>query len=177
MSEILEKFKISQMKQNLPELRPGDTVKVFIKIIGEKGEAKTQIFEGLIIARKHGKGLSSTITVRKIVSGIGVEKIFPVHSPVVEKIEIIKRGRVRRAKLYYIREAKGRKARLKRKEFSPELMVEEKENPQIEDRIEVETKIESKVVEKGKTRESEKEEVENDKKTPIQEDNETTEKN
>ena len=82
------------------------------------------MFEGLVIAKKHGKGITATITVRKIISGIGVEKIFPLHSPITEKIEIVKRGKTRRAKLYYLRKAKGKRARLKKKEFA-EAIIEE----------------------------------------------------
>jgi large subunit ribosomal protein L19 len=73
-----------------------------------EGEKKVQTFEGLVLARKHGKGISATITVRKEISGIGVEKIFPLHLPTIEKIEILKRGKARRAKLYYLREARGK---------------------------------------------------------------------
>jgi large subunit ribosomal protein L19 len=112
-----EIFNKNQLKQNLPEIRPGDTVRVFQKT-EEKGKEKIQSFEGIIIARKHGKGISATVTVRKIISGVGVEKIFPIHSPLIKKIEILKRAKVRRAKLYYLRTAKGRKARLKRKDFA-----------------------------------------------------------
>ncbi len=120
-SEIFNK---TQLKKEMPDIRSGDTVRVSQKI-KEKGKEKIQAFEGLVIARKHGKGISATITVRKIISGIGVEKIFPIHSPIIEKLEILKRSKVKRAKLYYLREAKGKKARLKRKElknvgFKPE---------------------------------------------------------
>ena len=106
----------TQSKQNLPDIRPGDTVRIYQKI-KEKDKEKIQRFEGLVLARKHGKGIQATITVRKALSGIGVERIFPILSPNIEKIEIVKRGKVRRAKLYYLRTAKGRKARLKRKEI------------------------------------------------------------
>lgn len=105
------------LKKDLPDLRPGDTIRVFQKIKdGEK--ERTQVFEGLIIALKHGRETGATFTVRKIISGVGVERIFPFHSPIIEKIEILRRGKVRRAKLYYLRKAKGKKARLKRKEFT-----------------------------------------------------------
>lgn len=97
------------------EIGPGYTVKVYQKI-KEGDKEKLQVFEGLVIAKKHGKGISSTITVRKTISGVGVERIFPVHSPNIEKIEVVKQDKVRRSKLYYLRQAKGKRARLKRKE-------------------------------------------------------------
>ena len=106
-------------KQSLPDIRPGDTVRVYQKIkegSPTDGKEKTQAFEGQVLARKHGKEIGATITVRREISGIGTEKIFPLHSPVIEKIEVLKRGKVRRAKLYYLREAKGKKARLKTSE-------------------------------------------------------------
>ena len=109
---------IKPFLKKIPDIRPGDTVKVYQKIKEGKQE-KIQIFEGVVLARKHGKGVSATITVRKTVSGIAVEKIFPIHSPVIEKIEIIRRGKTRRAKLYYLREAKGKRARLKKIDISP----------------------------------------------------------
>jgi large subunit ribosomal protein L19 len=95
---------------DLPEINPGDTVKVYVRII-EGAKTRTQIFQGTVIAMKHS-GVRSTITVRKISNGVGVERIFPVHSPVVEKIEIKSRHRVRRAKLYYLRSLHGKNARL-----------------------------------------------------------------
>ena len=108
--------KENQLKKEVNNIRPGDTVKVHQKI-KERGKERIQIFEGIVLARKHGKGISATITVRKIISGVGVEKVFPIHSPAIEKIEIIKRGKVRRSKLYYLRKAKGKKTKLKRKDF------------------------------------------------------------
>jgi len=121
----------AKLKKGLPDIKPGDTVKVYQKI-KEKDKERIQAFEGVILARKHGKGISATITVRRVVSGVGVEKIFPLHSPTIEKIEISKKGKVRRAKLYYLREAKGKKARLKRKDSS-ETVVWEKEKPKKEE--------------------------------------------
>ena len=130
MTTKLETFNKTQQKQGLPDIRPGDTVRIHQRIpaseeasasTGKKDKERIQIFEGQIIARKHGQGITSTITVRKVISGVGVEKIFPIHSPVIDKIEVTKRGKARRAKLYYLRTAKGRRARLKREE-----VVEEK---------------------------------------------------
>ena len=93
-----------------PRLRAGDTVRVHQKI-EEKGKYRIQIFEGLVLARKHGTEAGGTFTVRRVLSGVGVEKIFPLYSPMIDKIEIVKRSRVRRAKLYYIREKVAREAR------------------------------------------------------------------
>jgi large subunit ribosomal protein L19 len=118
MATKTEIFNKAQLKKEFPNIRPGDTVRIFQKIQEkEKGKKKRKVqsFEGIVIAKKHGKGISATITVRKIISGIGVEKIFPIHSPMLQKIEILKRAKVRRAKLYYLRTAKGKKARLKAK--------------------------------------------------------------
>ena len=92
-------------------LRPGDTVRVWQKIEEEKGKYRLQAFEGLVLARKHGAEAGATFTVRRVLSGVGVEKIFPLYSPMIEKIETIKRSRVRRAKLYYIRVKVAREAR------------------------------------------------------------------
>jgi len=124
MSTKLQIFTKKYLKQNLPDIRPGDTVKVYQKI-KEGDKERIQIFEGIVIARKHGKEMGATITVRKIVFGVGVERIFPIHSPSLEKIEIINRGKVRRAKLYYLRKLKGKKAKLKKKELV-EAITEEK---------------------------------------------------
>lgn len=112
MSTKLENFIKPQLKTDLLDFRPGDTIRVSQKIReGEK--ERIQVFEGLIIAKKHKKEIGATITVRREFSGIGVERIFPLHAPFIEKIEIIRRGKVRRAKLYYLRGAKGEKAKLK----------------------------------------------------------------
>jgi len=129
MPTLLEKFNKEQEKK-LPELRPGDTIKVHQKI--KEGEKeRIQIFEGIIIAKKHGKGISATITVRKVVDGIGVERIFPIHSPSIDKIEVLRHGKVRRAKLYYLRTAKGKKSKLKRKEFAAAIAEEPAEEQAI----------------------------------------------
>ncbi|MDD4358733.1 MAG: 50S ribosomal protein L19 [Candidatus Pacebacteria bacterium] len=102
----------AQLKKDVLEIRPGDMVKVYQRI-KEKNKERVQVFEGQVLFKKHGNEIGATITVRKIVSGIGVEKTFPIHSPLIEKIEVVKKLKAKRAKLYYLREAKGRKARLK----------------------------------------------------------------
>lgn len=112
--DILAEFTKSQLRSDIPEVRPGDTIKVFQKI-KESGKERVQPFEGLVIARKHGKGIEATITVRKVSDGIGIERIFPVHSPTIQKIDVLRRSKVRRAKLYYIREKAAKEARRKMK--------------------------------------------------------------
>ena len=109
--DLLREVTTEYLKSDIPEFRPGDNVKVHVRL--KEGEKeRIQVFEGLVIARKHG-GISETFTVRKISSGIGVERVFPLHSPSVAKIEVSRRGRVRRAKIYYIRELRGKAARIK----------------------------------------------------------------
>lgn len=108
-----EKSYIEKQGKKLPEIRPGDTVKVHTKI--KEGEKeRIQVFTGIVI-RRRGSGLNKTFTVRKVSYGTGVERIFPLHSPLVEKIEIVRRGKVRRARLYYLRERRGKSARIKEK--------------------------------------------------------------
>jgi large subunit ribosomal protein L19 len=110
----LDQLEAEQSKKEIPELRPGETVRVHVKVVeGEK--ERTQVFEGIVI-RISGKGNRANFTVRKISYGIGVERIFPFHSPRVEKVEVVARGRVRRAKLYYLRERSGKGARLTEEE-------------------------------------------------------------
>ena len=112
--EKIKQLEREMMRLDLPAFTPGDTVKVHVKI--KEGEKeRIQVFEGLVIARKHG-GISESFTVRKISSGIGVERTFPLHTPSVAKIEVSRRGRVRRAKLYYIRNLRGKAARIKERE-------------------------------------------------------------
>jgi len=101
MNRVISPVNIEE-RQKL-ELRAGDTVRVWQKIV-EKGKTRLQAFEGLVLARKHGKEAGATFTVRRMSSGVGVEKIFPLYSPVIEKVEVVKRSKVRRAKLYHIRE-------------------------------------------------------------------------
>ena len=104
-----------QLKKNLPELKAGQTIRVYQKI-KESGKERIQPFEGLVIAVKHGQGLNGTFTVRKISSGIGVERVYPLHSPAIDKIKILKIAKVRRAKLYYMRERFGKRAKMKSKQ-------------------------------------------------------------
>ena len=110
--EILRAIEAQQIKADLPDFGAGDNVKVHIKVTEGKRE-RIQIFEGVIIKRQGG-GIRETFTVRKISFGVGVEKTFPMHSPKVDKIEVVKRGRVRRAKLNYMRERTGKAARIKK---------------------------------------------------------------
>ncbi len=127
MRKKVENFLKSTIKKDLPAIRAGDTVRIHQKI-KEGDKERVQIFEGLVLSRKHGKEAGSMITVRKIVSGVGVEKIIPVHSPSIQKIEVVKSGKVRRAKLYYLRKLRGKKAKLKKKEFA-EVIAEDKTDP------------------------------------------------
>jgi large subunit ribosomal protein L19 len=108
--DIVGQFEAGQSKREIPALRPGETVRVHVKVVEGKKE-RTQIFEGIIIALS-GSGSRATFTVRKISYGVGVERIFPIHSPRIDKVEVVSRGKVRRAKLYYLRERSGKAARL-----------------------------------------------------------------
>lgn len=108
--DIVGQLEAQQMKAEPPALRPGETVRVHVKVVeGEK--ERTQVFEGIVIGMS-GTGRRAMFTVRKISYGVGVERIFPVHSPRIDRVEVVSRGRVRRAKLYYLRERSGKAARL-----------------------------------------------------------------
>ncbi|WP_112180826.1 MULTISPECIES: 50S ribosomal protein L19 [Paraliobacillus] len=111
MQQIIEQLTKEQLRSDHPEFRPGDTVKVHVKVV-EGTRERIQLFEGVVIKRQNG-GISETFTVRKISYGVGVERTFPVHSPRLDKIEVSRRGKVRRAKLYYLRELRGKAARIK----------------------------------------------------------------
>lgn len=113
MNPIVKELETQYLDKELPELNPGDLVKVFVRIV-EGNKERTQAFEGTII-KKRGSGVGKTITVRKIFQGVGVERVFPVFSPRVEKVTILRRGDVRRAKLYYLRERSGKATRIKEK--------------------------------------------------------------
>ena len=111
MSSIIEAINQENVKTNIPEFNVGDTVKVMVKVI-EGDRERLQAFEGIVIARKNG-GISETFTVRRVSFGVGVEKTFPIHSPKVADIKVVRRGKVRRAKLYYLRERTGKAAKVK----------------------------------------------------------------
>jgi large subunit ribosomal protein L19 len=106
------------LRTDLPEFRPGDTVKVHVRVV-EAGRERIQVFQGVVI-RRQGSGLHETFTVRKISFGVGVERTFPLHSPSIGKLEVVSRGRVRRAKLYYLRERRGKKARIRERRLGEE---------------------------------------------------------
>jgi large subunit ribosomal protein L19 len=110
---ILDNLEKPFLDHELPEMNPGDTVKVFVRII-EGNKERTQAFEGTIIKR-HGAGINQTVTVRKVFQGVGVERVFMIHSPRIEKINVLRRGDVRRSKLYYLRERSGKATRIKEK--------------------------------------------------------------
>lgn len=109
--QIIAEITKEHLRTDLPEFGPGDTVRVHAKVI-EGNKERIQVFEGVVIARKHG-GISETFTVRKISHGVGVERTFMLHSPRIDKIEVVRRGKVRRAKLYYLRKKIGKAARIK----------------------------------------------------------------
>lgn len=111
MNPLIQSLTEDQLRTDIPEFRPGDTVRVHAKVV-EGNRERVQLFEGVVIARK-GQGISENYTVRKISNGVGVERIFPLHTPRVEKIEVVRYGKVRRAKLYYLRALQGKAARIK----------------------------------------------------------------
>ena len=111
MNPLNQSLTEGQLRTDIPAFRPGDTVRVHAKVV-EGSRERIQIFEGVVIARK-GAGISETYTVRKISNGIGVERTFPIHTPRVDKIEVVRYGKVRRAKLYYLRALQGKAARIK----------------------------------------------------------------
>lgn len=111
MQKLIEEITKEQLKTDLPAFRPGDTVRVHVKVV-EGNRERIQVFEGVVIKRRGG-GISETFTVRKVSYGVGVERAFPVHSPKIANLEVVRRGKVRRAKLYYLRNLRGKAARIK----------------------------------------------------------------
>jgi large subunit ribosomal protein L19 len=109
----LDALDADSLRDDIPDFRPGDTVKVHVRVV-EGNRSRIQVFQGVVI-RRQGGGIRETFTVRKVSFGVGVERTFPVHTPVVEKIEVVTRGDVRRAKLYYLRELRGKAAKIKEK--------------------------------------------------------------
>ncbi|MBS6602616.1 MAG: 50S ribosomal protein L19 [Brachyspira sp.] len=113
MNPIIDELEKPYMEKEVPDVNPGDTVRVFVRIV-EGNKERIQAFEGTII-KKHGSGINKTITVRKIFQGVGVERVFLLHSPRIDKINVVRRGDVKRAKLYYLRERSGKATRIKEK--------------------------------------------------------------
>ncbi|MED4968607.1 50S ribosomal protein L19 [Parageobacillus toebii NBRC 107807] len=111
MHHLIQEITKEQLRTDLPDFRPGDTVRVHVKVI-EGSRERIQVFEGVVIKRR-GAGISETFTVRKVSYGVGVERTFPVHTPKIAKLEVVRRGKVRRAKLYYLRQLRGKAARIK----------------------------------------------------------------
>jgi len=111
MHHLIQEITKEQLRTDLPDFRPGDTVRVHVKVI-EGNRERIQVFEGIVIKRR-GAGISETFTVRKVSYGVGVERTFPVHTPKIAKLEVVRRGKVRRAKLYYLRQLRGKAARIK----------------------------------------------------------------
>ena len=181
MTITLQEFNQSRVRTDLPDIKPGHVVKVYQKITEVKGSGKkqeikerVQIFEGLVIGKKGGKGINATITVRKISGGIGVEKVFPLNAPTIEKIELIKITKTRRAKLNYMRDRIGKATKPKGEMIEPEENKpknssktegdsESKEKGNIEEEIE-KPEIEKVITEKkeNKTVEKDKEKKDND---------------
>jgi large subunit ribosomal protein L19 len=144
IKELIQPF----LRKKVPDVQPGDTVKIYQKFKetpkkGQEAKEKIQVFEGIVLAKKHGSEIGATITVRKVISGVGVERIFPLHLPSIIKMEVLKRTKTRRAKLYYLRTAKGKRAKLKRKEFVQAITKEEKPKEEVktEEKAEVSEKI------------------------------------
>jgi large subunit ribosomal protein L19 len=112
--DIIEMLEKEQMRGDIPSFKPGDTVKVYVKIV-EGQKERIQVFEGVVIRRKRGNS-RSTFTVRKVSYGVGVERTFPLHSPVLDRIDVVSRGKVRRSRLYYLRGRRGKEAKIKEAE-------------------------------------------------------------
>ena len=116
---VLDAVDAASLRKDLPNFRPGDELKVHVRVI-EGNKSRIQVFQGLVIARQ-GSGIRETFTVRKISYGVGVERIFPVHAPVIERIELVRKGEVRRAKLYYLRDLRGKAAKIRERRGADDL--------------------------------------------------------
>ncbi len=114
--EVIKQLEREQMRMDMPAFSPGDTVRVHVKI-KEGDKERIQVFQGVVISKRKG-GINASFTVRKVSYGVGVERIFPFHSPIIDRVEIVTRGRVRRAKIYYLRKLRGKAARIREKRFN-----------------------------------------------------------
>jgi large subunit ribosomal protein L19 len=125
MNPVIAKLHEAQLRKDLPEFRPGDTVKVNVRLKegeGEKEKERIQVFEGVVISKK-GRASGATFTVRRVSFGVGIERIFPLHSPTISSIQVVGKGKVRRARLYYLRDLRGKAARIRRAEREEETAV------------------------------------------------------
>ena len=116
MTNLIDEINAASLRDDIPAFRPGDTLKVHVTVV-EGARSRVQVFQGVVIARQGG-GVSETFTIRKISFGVGVERTFPVHTPIIERIEVVTRGDVRRAKLYYLRNLRGKAAKIKERRES-----------------------------------------------------------
>ena len=155
MDNLIKTITQNQIKKNIPEIRSGYTIRVHQKI-QEGGKERIQSFEGIVIALKHGKGINATITVRRIASNVGVERIFPIHSPSIALIEVIKKARTRRAKLYYLRKNQTKKAAKMRGE---EYVVKKERKINLKD-VQKKEKQEKKIKKDKDQKEKEKKQLE-----------------
>ena len=125
MNPVIAKLHEAQLRKDLPEFRPGDTVKVNVRLKegeGEKEKERIQVFEGVVISKK-GRASGATFTVRRVSFGVGIERIFPLHSPTISSIQVVGKGKVRRARLYYLRDLRGKAARIRRADREEETPV------------------------------------------------------
>ena len=128
---VLDTVDAASLRKDIPNFRPGDELKVHVKVI-EGNKSRVQVFQGLVISRR-GSGVRETFTVRKISYGVGVERVFPVHAPVIEKIELVRKGEVRRAKLYYLRDLRGKAAKIRERRGGEDLESIYAETPAVEE--------------------------------------------
>ena len=126
---LLDTVDARTLRKDIPNFRPGDELKVHVRVI-EGNKSRIQVFQGLVIARR-GSGARETFTVRKVSYGVGVERVFPVHAPVIEKIEVVRKGEVRRAKLYYLRDLRGKAAKIRERRGGEELEAIYAETPAV----------------------------------------------
>lgn len=130
---VLDAVDAASLRKDLPNFRPGDELKVHVRVI-EGNKSRIQVFQGLVIARQ-GSGVRETFTIRKISYGVGVERIFPVHAPVIEKIELVRKGEVRRAKLYYLRDLRGKAAKIRERRGADDLESQYSAAPVVTDEV------------------------------------------
>jgi ribosomal protein L19 len=138
---LLDTVDARSLRKDIPNFRPGDELKVHVRVI-EGNKSRVQVFQGLVISRR-GSGIRETFTVRKVSYGVGVERVFPVHAPVIEKIEVVRKGEVRRAKLYYLRDLRGKAAKIRERRGGEDLEMIYAETPAVPVEVVAETVVET----------------------------------